>query len=152
MKNMKSLKKMVTILLTGVFLLMLGVPVFAAPTILTVPVPVDTVKSIQVVDDTYVHAGGGIVSVDAYAPNGDTNFNIRRTYVGVYDALRTSDPGSGGNLQVGAIVPMPTFHSTTEVTVTIDTSKLTAGTYWLRFTTRLSGGEWEVAEGVLMVH
>ena len=122
--------------------------------ILDTPVPVDSVKSIQVVDDTYVRAGGGVYTIEAFAPNGDTNLGTGadRTYVAIYDALRTSDLSSGGNRQVGAIAGIPTFPSSTEAVVTIDTTRLAAGTYWLRFITMLADGTWEVAEGVLLVH
>lgn len=152
-KTTKKMAMAFLAILTGAFLLMPGVSALAAPPpyILTIHVPVDDVKSVQVVDDTHVFAHSGIATIDAYAPNGDTHFN-RRTLVGIYDDLYTSDPSSGGTLQIGAIASMPVFHSATEATVTIDTSVLTAGTYWLRFITRLPGGKWEVAEGVLVVH
>lgn len=122
--------------------------------ILDAKVPVDHVKSIQVESDLHVVENTGTVSVNAYAPNGDTHFGSGtcRTYVGVYDALRTSDPASGGIRLEGAIADLPVFASETEATVSINTNALPAGEYWLRFTTKLPDGTWEVAEGVLMVH
>lgn len=117
-------------------------------------VPVDTIKSIQVIDDTYVMAGGGVYTVEAYAPNSDTNLGTGagKTFVGIYDEGKTSDPSTGGTRQLGAIAAVPVFPSSTQAVVQIDTTHLAAGTYWLRFTTKLADGSWEVAEGVLMVH
>jgi hypothetical protein len=120
--------------------------------VLDAKVPVDNVLNIRVQDDSFVLAGRGVVTVKFTGTGTHWNAGIGKTYIGVYDAARTSDPATGGNRQVGAIGGIPSFSSTTEGAVQIDTGHLAAGSYWLRTTLLVSAGKWEVAEGVLMVH
>jgi hypothetical protein len=120
--------------------------------VLDAKVPIDNVLNLQVEDDTFVLTGHGIVTVKFKGTGTHWGTGIGKTYIGVYDAARTSDPASGGHRQVGAIAAVPVFTSTTEGSVQLDTSHLTAGSFWLRTTMLVSAGKWEVAEGVLMVH
>ncbi|MDB5101076.1 MAG: hypothetical protein JWM80_5497 [Cyanobacteria bacterium RYN_339] len=134
------------------------VPVMLSPTgeplesILDAKVPVDSVLNLQVLDDTFVFAGRGTVTIKFKGTGTHLGGGIGKTYMGVYDAGRTSDPSTGGSRLVGAIGGLPTFSTLLEGSVAIDTSHLVAGSYWLRATTLVSTGRWEIAEGVLMVH
>jgi hypothetical protein len=113
---------------------------------------VSNVKSLRVLDDTRLLAGGAATAI-AFQGTG-TNFGTgaTKTYLGVYDAQYTSDPASGGVRKVGAIGGAPTFTSATDGSVTINPAGLAAGSYWLRCKTQLADGSWEVAEGALLVH
>jgi hypothetical protein len=117
-------------------------------------VEVSEIKSIQVVNDTFVFGYGGEYTIEFTAPNLDTNLGAGKsiTFVGLYDAGRTSDPTSGGNLLPGTIASLPTFTSTASGSIKISTATTAPGSYWLRFQTMLTDGSWEIAEGVLMVH
>jgi hypothetical protein len=120
--------------------------------VLDAKVPVDSVLNLQILDDSFVFAGRGVVTVSFRGTGTHLGGGVGRTWIGVYDAARTSDPSTGGNRQVGAIGAVPTFTSLTDGSVPIDTSHLAAGRFWLRTMTLVSAGKWEVAEGVLMVH
>jgi hypothetical protein len=122
--------------------------------ILTSKVEVSEIKSIQVVNDTFVFGYGGEYTIEFTAPYGDTNLGAGKsiTFVGLYDAGRTSDPTSGGSLIPGTIAGLPTFTSPTSGSIKISTATTAPGSYWLRFQTMLTDGSWEIAEGILMVH
>jgi hypothetical protein len=113
--------------------------------------PCTNVLSVRIVDDRAVMAGGRAVTV-SFAGT-DTHFGLGAcTYVGVFDALRTSDTRSGGNAKAGTTSGATYASNGLDGSVTIDPATLTAGSHWLRFSTKMADGTWEVAEGVLMVH
>jgi len=114
--------------------------------------PIPTVRSVQVVSDLAVQSGGAATSVEAFAVNGDTRWAPFTTCVGIFDAGLTSDPSTGGTLQLGAIYTQAQFPSATTANVSINPSGLPAGAYWLRMVTRLADGTNDAAEGTLLVH
>ena len=66
--------------------------------------------------------------------------------------LLTSDPSTGGALQIGAMTKPSLFSSPTSARVFVNPAGLAAGSYWVRFVTRLPDGTNDAAEGTLMVH
>ncbi len=114
--------------------------------------PIPTVRSVQIVSDLSVQSGGAATSVEAFAVNGDTQWAPFTTCVGIFDGGLTSDPSTGGTLQLGAIYTQAQFTSSTTANVKINPSGLAAGAYWLRMVTRLADGTNDAAEGTLLVH
>ncbi len=116
------------------------------------PFPIPTVRTLEIVSDLGVQSGGAPTSIDANAVNGDTRWQSVSTCVGVFNGGLTSDPTSGGTLQVGAVYTQARFPSATSMSVSINPSGLPAGAYWLRTITRLQDGTNDAAEGTLLVH
>jgi hypothetical protein len=113
--------------------------------------PTSGVLSIQVVDDRMVMAGGAPVQI-RFTGRGTNLGKGLCTYVNVFDALRTSDPASGGTPYFGAASGATYDADGLNGSVTIDPKSLEKRSYWLRFSTKMPDGTWEVAEGVLMTH
>ena len=109
--------------------------------------PSNGIKNMQLKNDTRVITGGGTVTVNAVASKKDTHFGDT-TKVGIYNENHTREVSSGKK----AMLPSTNFVSTTEANVDINPTSLPAGNYWLRFTTKLPDGQWELAEGALLVY
>jgi hypothetical protein len=113
--------------------------------------PCSSVLNIQITDDRMVMAGGTAATI-SFVGTGTHLGQELCTYVNVFDGQRNSDPSTGGNAKFGTTSGATYDADGLNGTVSLDPSTLSAGSYWLRFSTKMKDGTWEVAEGVLMVH
>lgn len=113
--------------------------------------PTGNVLPIQIEDDRMVMAGGGIVTI-RFTGTGTNLGKGLCTYVNVFDALRTSDQSTGGNPYFGTTSGATYNADGLTGSISIDPSDLDKRGYWLRFSTKMADGTWEVAEGTLLVH
>ncbi len=114
--------------------------------------PISTVRTLEIVSDLAVQSGGASTGIEAIATNSDTQWAPFTTCVGVFNGGITSDPTTGGTLQLGAIYTPAQFPSATRMSVKVNPGGLAPGAYWLRTVTRLQNGTNDVAEGTLLVH
>jgi hypothetical protein len=115
--------------------------------------PASAILNISVTDDRALMAAGAKTRIAFTGTGTHLGTAGSCTFVAVYDAGRTSDPSTGGNRIVGAIAGAPTWGGDGLTgSIQIDPKDLRATSYWLRFSTKLADGTWEVAEGVLMAH